>query len=63
MGDRTIESLNSIIFEDLTNNRKAVIFMNTYKKSGYFRVTETGKKDEFFGILYDSYPIDIEYST
>lgn len=58
MGDRTIETLGNMIFEDLTNNVKAVIIFNTYKKSGYWRVTETGKKDELFGIIYKTNSID-----
>ena len=49
MGERTIEALNSISYEDVTNNRKAAIILNTYKKSGFIKVVETGKKDEFIG--------------
>lgn len=49
MGERTIESTNSISYEDVTNNRKASIVLNTYKKSGFIKVVETGKKDEFIG--------------
>ena len=52
MGDRTIETCGNMIFEDLTNNVKAVLCFNTYKKSGYWTVTESGKKDVFFGIIY-----------
>lgn len=59
MGERTIEGIGNMFFEDLTNNVRAVIFFNTYKKSGFWRTTETGKKDEFHGILYKtSTPID-----
>ena len=63
MGERSIESCNSIMFEDLTNNVKCVIKMNTYVKSGYFRVTETGKKDEFDGLIYRCPEINIEQSN
>ena len=52
MGDRTIEACGNMIFEDLTNNVKAVVVFNTYKKSGYWNKTVTGKKDVFFGIIY-----------
>lgn len=52
MGDRTVEGIGNMVFEDLTNNYKCVLFFNTYKKSGFWRVTETGKKDEFYGIIY-----------
>ncbi len=30
MGDRTIEASGSIVFEDLTNNVKAVVIFSTY---------------------------------
>jgi len=46
MGERTVETTGNVVFEDLTNSVKAVIILGTYKKSGYFRVTETGSKDE-----------------
>ena len=36
MGERTIETIGSCTFEDLTNNRKCVLMMSTYKKTGYF---------------------------
>ena len=58
MGDRTIEATGHIVFEDLTNNRKAVIIFSTYKKSGFFRKTESGRKDEFNGIIYQCEPIN-----
>ena len=57
MGDRTIEATGSIIFEDITNNYKAVIIFSTYKKSGFFKKSETGKKDEFNGVIYKCDPI------
>ena len=57
MGDRTIEASGHIIFEDLTNNRKAVIIFSTYKKTGFWRKTESGRKDEFTGIIYNCEPI------
>lgn len=58
MGERTIESDGNIVFEDLTNNRKAVVIFNTYRKSGYWTVTETGQKDEYVGLIYKCNPID-----
>lgn len=57
MGDRTIEATGSITFEDLTNNIKAVIVFSTYQKSGFWRKTESGKKDEFQGVIYHCQPI------
>lgn len=57
VGDRTIEATGNLFFEDLTNSRKAVIIFNTYKVSGFFSKTETGKKDEYIGVIYDCDPI------
>ena len=45
MGDRSIESIGSISFEDLTNNRKAVLLMSTYKKTGWIKTSTSGHKD------------------
>jgi hypothetical protein len=42
MGDRTVEAHGSIQFEDLTNNRKAIVKFSTHKKSGIFNKKETG---------------------
>lgn len=62
-GDRTIEGTGNMVFEDLTNHVKAVIVFNTYKKSGWFRTTETGRKDEFVGVIYRTlHPIDPQES-
>ena len=58
MGDRTVEGVGNMIFEDLTNNVKGVLIFNTYRKSGFWTTTETGKKDEFTGIIYKAKPID-----
>jgi hypothetical protein len=57
MGERTIEATGNLFFEDLTNNRKAVIIFSTYKESGFFTKTITGKKDEYIGVIYDCDPI------
>jgi hypothetical protein len=62
MGDRTVDADGNMVFEDLTNNYKAMVVFNTYKKSGFWTVTETGKKDEYVGIIYKSKPIDLEES-
>ena len=58
MGDRTIEATGHIIFEDLTNNRKAVILFSTYKKTGFWRKTESGRKDQLSGMIYQCDPIN-----
>ena len=52
MGERTVEADGSIQFEDLTNNRKAVIIFSTYKKSGFWSTVESGQKDEYVGMIY-----------
>jgi hypothetical protein len=57
MGERTIECIGSCTFEDLTNNRKGVIILNTFKKTGWIRNTSKGCKDKFSGIIYDSKPL------
>jgi hypothetical protein len=57
MGERTVETHGSCTFEDLTNNRKAVLIMNTFKKSGWIRSSVTGCKDEIIGMLYDSHKL------
>jgi hypothetical protein len=54
MGDRNIEVIGNTFVEDLTNNFKAVIIFSTYKKSGFFKKSVSGKKDEFVGIIYHS---------
>jgi hypothetical protein len=57
MGDRTIEAAGSITFEDLTNNVKAVIIFSTYKQTGFFKKSESGKRDEYIGLIYHCEPI------
>jgi hypothetical protein len=52
MGDRTIEATGNVWFEDVTNNFKGVIILSTYSKSGFWRKTETGKRDEYVGLIY-----------
>ena len=57
MGDRTIEASGNLFFEDLTNNYKTVVIFSTYKKSGFFKKSQSGKRDEFVGVVYHSDPI------
>ena len=52
MGERTVESIGNMVFEDLTNNVKAVICFNTYKENGWFTKTESGRKDAIYGLIY-----------
>jgi hypothetical protein len=57
MGDRTIEATGNVFFEDITNNVKAVIILSTHKKSGFFKKTQSGCRDEYNGIIYKCSPI------
>ena len=45
MGERSVEAVGSCVFEDLTNNVKAVLIMNTFKKTGWIRSSSSGSKD------------------
>ena len=53
MGERSVEAIGSVVFEDLTNNRKAVLLCNTFKKTGWIRSTTSGCKDHIQGIIYN----------
>ena len=57
MGERTVEGVGNMIFEDLTNNVKCILFLNTYKKSGFWNKKEIGQKDHFTGLIYKCKPI------
>jgi len=54
MGERTIETIGSCTFEDLTNHKKAVLCMNTFKKTGWIRSSTSGCKDSMTGIIYEA---------
>ena len=56
-GERTIEVIGSTTYEDFTNQRKAVICFNTYKKTGWFSKTVTGQKDGLEGLIYKCEPL------
>lgn len=53
MGERTIEANGCSIYQDVTNNRKAVLTMSSFKKTGWIRNTTEGLKDEIKGIIYN----------
>ena len=57
MGDRIIEAHGNAFFEDVTNNYKAVVLFSTYKKSGFWKKSESGKRDEYLGVIYRCEPI------
>ena len=56
MGERSIEAAGSVFYQDVTNNYKAQIVMSTYTKTGWWKKTESGRKDEFTGIIYECAP-------
>lgn len=51
-GDRVLEGTGTLCFQDMTNNLKAVILMNTYKEKGMFNKSVTGSKTGFEGVIY-----------
>ena len=51
-GDRTIEANGCQIYNDITNNRKAVLVMSSFKNTGWIMNTFKGCKDEILGIIY-----------
>ena len=53
MGERTIETIVSVTFEDFTNHRKFVLMMTTFKNAGWIQGSASGCKDKFEGIIYD----------
>lgn len=58
MGERIIEGLGSVVFQDLKNHLKAVVVLSTYKESGFWSKTVTGSKSCFEGIIYKCQPKD-----
>lgn len=52
VGERTIEGVGSIAYEDLANRIKAVIVLGTYKAGGFFSGKASGSKTDFEGVLY-----------
>lgn len=57
-GERTIETIGSCTYEDVTNSRRAVLLVNTFKKTGWFKQVTEGSKDTVEGIIYDAKGID-----
>ena len=56
-GTRTVELVGSVQFEDYTNNRKAVVCLNTLSKSGLLRRKTSGHVAGFTGLIYDCDPL------
>lgn len=52
MGDRTIETCGSIVFEDLQNQLRAVVVLGTFKSTGFFSKSTSGSKTDFSGMIY-----------
>ena len=53
-GDRTIEFYGNLFYEDLTNGLRALVCLSTYANSGYFFSQQSGNKDGFTGLIYES---------
>ena len=53
MGDRMVEIIGSNVYEDYTNNRRAVVIMNTLSTEGIINRKTTGSVAGFTGLLYD----------
>jgi len=51
-GSRTVELCGNFVFEDLTNNVRAVVIANNQRKTGFWTVVETGTRDGLEGIIY-----------
>ncbi len=47
VGERTIEGVGSIVFEDMANQLRAVVVLGTFKSSGFFSKTSSGSKSDF----------------
>ena len=56
MGERTIEGIGSLLFEDMANQLRAVVTLGTFKSSGFFSKTHTGSRSDFTGIIYKVKP-------
>ena len=52
MGERTIECVGSLVFQDLKNNIKAVVQLGTFKETGFWTKTQSGSKTGIEGIIY-----------
>ena len=53
-GDRLIEVVNSMVFEDLTHGIKALVCFNTTKSKSYFSWATSGSLDGIEGLIYVS---------
>ena len=56
MGDRTVEAISSIVFEDLVHQLRAVVVLGTFQSKGFFSKTTSGSKTDFQGTLYQIKP-------
>ena len=57
MGDRTIEGVGTIVYEDLKNLVKAVCILGTFEKGGFFSSKKAaGSKTDLTGVIYKMKP-------
>ena len=52
MGDRTIEIVGSVVYEDLKHFLKAHVSIDTFKETGWMTKTRSGSKTGFEGLIY-----------
>jgi len=52
MGERTIEGVGSLAYEDIKNRLKAMIVLGTFKAGGFFSGSASGNKSSFEGVVY-----------
>lgn len=60
MGERTIEGVGSIVFEDMANQLRSVVQLGTFKSSGFFSKTQSGNKSELAGVIYKVKPAALQ---
>jgi len=60
MGERTIEAVGSLVFEDMANQLRGVITLGTFKSSGFFSKAQSGSKTDFTGIIYKVKPAGLK---
>jgi hypothetical protein len=53
IGERTIECVGSLVFNDVTNKIKAVVMVNNYKEGGFFGGAASGSKTGLEGVIYE----------
>ena len=53
-GERFVEIVNSMGYEDIKSGLKAIVCFNNLKKTSYFSWKKTGSADAIYGYIYQS---------